>query len=175
MSESTAAAPAAADPEDPLPDVQREKRKREAEQLGPRLAYATNFMPHELVVYSADGARELFRAPASGNVARLTDMEPDLTYALVEGMEVLVRRGPPLFTALSFGEGVRCEGPVIVSDLVARYMTDNCRFLHAIWAPDTNPRSVVRNDAGQIVGTKCMILHQDCQNDPGLCTCEAET
>lgn len=50
---------------------------------------------------------------------------------------------------------------VIVSQLVAVYLKEHQQEykLRNVYAPDTEPNGVCRNDAGQIVGTKRLIKY----------------
>jgi hypothetical protein len=137
-------------------------------QTGPRvgelLKAAVNLTPHDIVVLHDDG-KELLRIAASGETALLVgEAEPTVKCCFVDGLPIPVLTPDPFtgahdsYTACVFPEH---EKNVIVSKMAADWM-----FKHkykykdlTIWAPDTGPDSVVRDDKGGIKGVKRMLLY----------------
>ncbi len=120
------------------------------------LTTAINLMPHDLHIYDSKKETVVFTTKRSGKVARLIDVPPRECIVEVDGVSITVRLGAPTFSGVT---PELPDAPIIVSDLVARYVIDQDTFPHAVWSPDTNPRSVVRDEEGGIKGTTCMVFH----------------
>ncbi len=122
---------------------------------------ATNLTPHKVVVLREDKMTTLFEFPPDeGEALRLVQgAKREVFYVVVgkgEGDDVLVpcNIGPPIYSGLNREPP---DGPVIVSELVARHLVET-GFKFPIFVPDTNPESVVRI-GGVIIGVANMTLY----------------
>ena len=104
-----------------------------------------NLTPHEIVIINADGEVAL-RVASSGSLRAAEVVEPA---ASVDGVEVVATS----FAALEGADITPREGVTfIVSPFVATHPELAGRT--DVVCPDTGPASVVRDEAGRIVGVK---------------------
>lgn len=117
---------------------------------------AVNLSPHDILVYEYDRktVRHVFKS--SGPSLRLEEGAKRKTVWLkaAPGVKVPCNLGGAQHSGLNRAVP---EGPVIVSDLVARYLVEH-GFKYAIFTPDTNPASSVRDSEGKIVGVLRMTI-----------------
>lgn len=124
-----------------------------------------NCTPHPIHVYnvSDDGStKEIIETyPPSGIVPRLKQTaqeQIDTIPASLEGRVVPIYSAPQLGAVEGLPEFAEGEHkPIIVSLLVAQQLRDTKSWPCAVYAPDTGPAGVVRDDKGQIIGTKWLI------------------
>lgn len=128
---------------------------------------ATNCMPHALTIFNEDKTAVVYQKDRGYEPLRLVESMDKAVACQVlidsigvpefQGKRVAIacRMGTPKYDRLNVPPP---DGPVIVSDLVARHLLET-GFKHAIYSPDTNPTVVVRNDKGAIVGTTRLVRH----------------
>lgn len=123
-----------------------------------QISTAVNLMPHDCIIYAQDKTTVLHTIPATGKVLRLIPNTSPLpaVSANVGGDSFPIVVGAPSYDGLS--DGVP-DAPIIVSDIVARYLMDETEVTHPVFVPDTNPGCVVRNSEGSIVGTTTLRLY----------------
>lgn len=114
-----------------------------------------NLCPHDISVYTGDGEVIHFATLGAHKALRLEE-EAGRQYINEEGIP---ESSPSTYVGLNYlpEPGSR----VIVSQLVAVYLKEHQQEykLRNVYAPDTGPNGVCRNDAGQIVGTKRLIKY----------------
>lgn len=116
-----------------------------------------NHTPHDIVLYK-DG-KVVITIPPSASTLRLTQTQTHETQ-VVMGNNSITIVSPPQYIGLSD----TVSGDILVSQLVAQWLMDHpdvCKFhkIQSIYTPDTSPGGVVRNEKGEIVGTKKFIKY----------------
>lgn len=118
-----------------------------------------NYTPHKLVICSANNKWEL---ESLGNI-RLTQKVPNFvedwngvpvytppTYKAIEGIpKDLIESKTPRIIAVSMPVG-----------LYIREHPDTFPENIQVWGPDTSPNGGVRNEKGEIIGTKALIKYR---------------
>lgn len=123
------------------------------------LVTAVNLTPHEVVLYCADSDHEkvIRKFPASGQQARVVWKEPVSTSILTaEGVVRLVEPRTEV-DALDWPDNVKSGDVVIVSDMFARAAVG--RTTHPLLVPDTDPKSVLRDSDGRIMGVRGFVVY----------------
>lgn len=119
--------------------------------------HIVNHTPHGINVYTEDGTYA-FYFPAQQPCIRL-DTAPVEPCAPISGGIATI--APPRYTGLLPASGF---GPdIIVSQLVATYLMDHPEVapqVKTIYCPDTGPAGAVRNDKGEITGTKRLVRYK---------------
>ena len=118
---------------------------------------AVNLTPHDIIVFAQDRKTVLFTVvPEQGEALRLLQEEKRTLFYLEvgQGVKVPCNVGPAAHSGMNMEPPNK---PVIVSDLVARHLLET-GFEHAIFVPDTNPESVVR-DGGRILGVVNLTMY----------------
>lgn len=106
-----------------------------------------NYTPHTINVYDAEG-REVIRSyPPSGEVARVN----------VTAKEVGTANGVPVVHN-TFGAVEGLPEPLVETRILVSLMVLQAANRHDLLAPDTGPASVVRDDAGNIVGVRRFVV-----------------
>ncbi len=122
----------------------------------------TNWTPHDIVVYDDAGKSIIMTYKASGQVARV-----DVGMQLKLGE---LHPGIPVIEAQDFDKGTlvisnseedgRAPYGILVSmpvgDFLAKYPG---MFCGPVYGPDTSPVGVIRDDKGQIKGTKRLVCY----------------
>ena len=113
--------------------------------------FIVNLCPHDVVVYSND-KRIISTFKATGQTLRLKEETGKNLQNLGGTIPVVT---PTKYIGL---DGNYPTGDVIllVSQLVGEYILDNLTTIDVkgVYSPDTGPNGVVRDDKGQIIGTK---------------------
>jgi hypothetical protein len=122
-----------------------------------------NHTPHDVVIFDRSGStvtavfhpqlpciRLLSDAPVPG-----AQVDGGAGYSLVSTVQ------PPYYTGIDTA-GRMVGRDIIVSQLVAEWLMqgDHNKALDHIYAPDSGPASVVRNDKGVVVGVKRLIQYK---------------
>ena len=114
-----------------------------------------NCTPHSITIFTADGKGRLVYIPTSNFVVRVEQL-PQKEIGHVSDFRI------PIVEAPVYGDvtGLPDEATnIIVSLLVAQQLCENKTWPCAIYVPDTSPDGVVRDDNGQIVGTKRLVKY----------------
>lgn len=120
-----------------------------------------NHTPHAIVVYS--GEKIIHTFPPIAPVLRLQEDDAfkwKFTALQTEGSSSIPVTGPPVYIGVSHA----VNGNILVSQLVGQYLRDHPETkkdyaIGSVYVPDTGPGGVVRNDKGEIVGTKRLIKY----------------
>lgn len=120
-----------------------------------------NHTPHAIVIYKDDKVIHTF--PTVAPVLRLTEGTMSKWYFTplqTENGNSIPVGGPPAYIGLSHV----VKGHILVSQIVAQYLKEHPEEVEAygiksVYVPDTGPGEVVRNDKGEIVGTKRLIKY----------------
>ena len=116
-----------------------------------------NHTPHDIVLYKDGKVVVMF--PPRAPVLRLTQTQTHETHIFM-GKNTVTVVSPPQYVGLSDA----VSGDILVSQLVAQWLMDHpdvCKShgITSIYTPDTGPGGVVRNEKGEIVGTKKLIKY----------------
>lgn len=119
-----------------------------------------NLTPHDIVVYDPSGKLVVRRYERSGNQCFVEERDPFEEMGgcskIVDGIQVI---RPRWRVGLTYTPESGAE--VIVSQITAQYIWDNWHKFHDIfkrvYVPATDPEYCVRDDKGQIVGTKALV------------------
>ena len=108
-----------------------------------------NLTPHDLVVYDEMGEEEIASLPRAGEMARVETQAKEVGEFSLNGHNV------PLVET-SFGDVVNLpeekDGTIYVVSVIVVQAVRGKR--DDVVAPDTGPASVVRDDAGNIMGVR---------------------
>lgn len=119
-----------------------------------------NLTPHDVVVVGDDSDDPLHTFPAHGGQARLTSAEQRLVEIINGNVPVYE---PQKFTGIAWPENLpKNPSGVIVSMAVGehcRLAAEDKNLGFRVYGPDTSPAGAVRNDKGQIVGTKRLVRY----------------
>lgn len=116
-----------------------------------------NLTPHAVQVINEDGHGVIF--PTTGVDVRLIEKSGEPLIRKHEDPPFSII-SPPIYTGLTLSKpGAYPKGPWIVSMLVGKYVSEHGPppEATAIYSPDTGPEGVVRNAAGQIIGTRNLV------------------
>lgn len=130
---------------------QVDRTNRETMQLCHEIQQSyINLCPHDIVLSLEDITFEF----KTTRCLRLVEKEGNVLPNEYELVPVL---SPPEYIGLNFTPEPGSR--IIVSQLVAQYLKEHQETfkLGAVYAPDTGPRGAVRDDKGQIIGTKRLI------------------
>lgn len=119
-----------------------------------------NHTPHDIIIYKDGNVVASF--PPSTPILRLTQTTQSHTHEiqLVMGNNSITIASPPQYVGLSDA----VSGDILVSQLVAQWLVDHpdvqkFHGITSIYSPDTGPGGVVRNEKGEIIGTKKLIKY----------------
>jgi len=123
-----------------------------------------NLTPHDIVVYDREGKTVLRRYERSGHTCSVVEKDPAEetggSVKIIEGMQVL---RPRVQTGLSYAPE-DCRPDVIVSQITAQYIVSNWtwfrKYFGSVFTPATDMTYSVRDDRGQIIGTKALIQYK---------------
>ena len=105
-----------------------------------------NLTPHAITVYDAAGGRVIHVFEPAGQIARCESTATQV--AVIDGISIHRTTFGPV-------TGLPEPGPdtvYIVSSLVAQSLATSGR--NDVLAPDTGPDSVIRDEAGRIIGVR---------------------
>ncbi len=112
-----------------------------------------NLTPHAVNLITNDKTHVY---PASGNTVRLDSVEQSLCPALTAAL------GVPVYTAPEFtgttGLPQDSNTNIIVSMPVAQYLQQEDCWNGAVFSPDTGPSQAIRNDSGDIIGVRRLVV-----------------
>lgn len=120
-----------------------------------------NLTPHDIVVYDPTGRTVVRRYERSGNQCFVEERDPfeemgGTAPQLIDGIQVV---RPRWRVGLSYTPDKGAE--VIVSQITAQFISDNWKdYYHIfkrVYVPATDPKYCVRDDKGQIIGTKALV------------------
>ena len=151
--------------------VAKDRKKREvskAQMSSTNLEKILNLTPHTIVLQflkdnskGDDKIEEKVEFHPSGIVARCTGNE---SCQKLQGSSELY--GIPIYGRLGFTgvQGLPEDKsiPIIVSEMVARYISENSVDEHArlqVFYPDTGPESAIRNEKGEIIAVKRLLKY----------------
>jgi len=113
----------------------------------------TNLCPHDIVIYDKDEKTILETIPSIG-YARVIEEQgsPLISFGSIQIVS------PPKYMGLDFHPTKLTKKNVIVSAIFAKEAV-KVQYHHLIkfFSPDTGPNGVVRNEKGEIIGTKQLI------------------
>lgn len=123
-----------------------------------------NLTPHDIVVYDREGKTVVRRYERSGYVCSVTEVdafaETGGSARVIDGIQVL---RPAIQTGLSHVPNNH-RPDVIVSQITAQYIVSHwdkyANNFGRVFVPGTSPVLSVRDDKGQITGTKALIEYQ---------------
>ena len=129
--------------------------------LGAMIKLAHNMTPHDVAIFDASG-EEVYRLPKPANaaIARVDEQEPATRAEanIGDGKSVQLVVGLPVPTG-HYPETLP-DAPIVVSEKFAEYLLQRDLFHHAILVPMSGPGYAVRDEKGQIVGTKGLRVMQ---------------
>lgn len=116
-----------------------------------------NHTPHSIVLYKDNVV--VYTFPVSTSILRLVEITPPETQILMGDTYITVS-SPPYYARLSHA----VSGDILVSQVVAQHLMDNpdvkkYNNIQSIYCPDTGPNGAVRNEKGEIIGTKRLIKY----------------
>ena len=123
-----------------------------------------NLTPHDVVVYDSKGETVLHVFRACGDVARVNSAPQHYVKTIVSSVPVFEAQ---TFTDIQWPKSVlsdqqnELEG-VLVSMPVGQQCANNSdeSVSFSVYGPDTSPEGVVRNESGQIIGTKRLVQYR---------------
>lgn len=123
-----------------------------------RLTTAVNLTPHEVVLYCiVSDEKVIHKFPSTGQQARVVWKEPVSSFfSTAEGTVCLVEPRTEV-EALDWPDNVKSEDLVIVSDMFARAAVG--RVTQTLLVPDTDPKSVLRDSDGRIIGVRGFVVY----------------
>lgn len=122
-----------------------------------------NCTPHAITIYDDKGENVITTFPSSGYVARLTSKPQEW----VGSLQLDDGRVVPIYSPQVFQKEVEGLPPleenqrlnIIVSLVVGEHLKAIPFWQGAVYGPDMGKDGVVRNEAGQILGTKRLVLY----------------
>lgn len=114
-----------------------------------------NLTPHALTIVYPDQSN-LIVIPSTG-MARLISLEQK-EIETISGIQVV---GPQNFISVEGLGDTLGDTPILVSMPVGEYLARNPAFYNGpVYGPDTSPIGVVRNEKGEITGTKRLVRYK---------------
>ncbi len=122
----------------------------------------TNWTPHDIVVYDTTGKSIITTYKASGQVARVDVRMQLMLGELHPGILVVEAQDFDKGTLVisSSEEDRRAPYGVLVSMPVGEFLARHpATYSGPVYGPDTSPAGVIRDDKGQIKGTKRLVCY----------------
>lgn len=121
-----------------------------------------NHTPHDIVVIPVAGG-PVYSFAKTEPVLRLTQNKEEFCPPLLVGQDQLLTIPivtPPQYLGLS----AHVSGAILVSQMVAEWIVRHPEAvdemgIDAVYVPDTSPAGVIRNEHGEIIGTRRLVRY----------------